>query len=269
MKFNKYHALGNDYLVIESKDPKQPLSQRDIKTICERNFGADSGGILYGPEADENTNFSVKFYNPDGSEAEKSGNGLGILSRYLWQRTLVSDKAVSTQTKDGQVSAAVAKGAKSVSVEMGKVRFTHGKIGDPQPKPETIEVEDRVFNYYLANVGDPHCVIFVEELSSELAIVYGSIIETLPRFTNRTNVQFVKVIDRQSIQIEIWQRSAGYTLTSGSSSTAAASVAHALGFCGPEILVNMPGGIIKVELDKDFNATMSDAASKIQKARFQ
>lgn len=263
MKFSKYHALGNDYLVIEPKNTNKPLSQKDIKTICDRNFGVGSDGILFGPEADETANFSVKIYNPDGSEAEKSGNGLRIFSRYLWDRTLVSDKTFSIQTKGGKVSAVVAKDGKSVSVEMGKVRFTHGKIGDPQPKPETIKVEDKEFTYYLANVGNPHCVIFVEELSSELAKIYGSIIETLPRFTNRTNVQFVKVLDRGSIQIEIWERGAGYTLASGSSSTAAATVAHALGYCGPEIMVNMPGGTIYIELDKDFHATMTGAVSKI------
>lgn len=263
MKFSKYHALGNDYLVIEPKNINKPLSQRSIKTICDRNYGVGSDGILYGPEVNESANFTVKIYNPDGSEAEKSGNGLRIFSRYLWDRRLVSDKAFSIQTKGGKVSAVVAKDGKSVSVEMGKVRFTHGKIGDPQPKPETIKVEDKEFTYYLANVGNPHCVIFVEELSPTLAKVYGSIIETLPRFTNRTNVQFVKVLDRNSIQIEIWERGAGYTLASGSSSTAAATVAHALGHCGPEIMVNMPGGAIKIELDKDFNATMTGAVSKI------
>lgn len=263
MKFSKYHALGNDYLVIDPKNLSHPLSKNDVKTLCDRNYGVGSDGILLGPEQGQTSDFSVIIYNPDGSEAEKSGNGLRIFSRYLWDHAIVTNQPFSIQTKGGKVSATVKQDGSLVSVEMGKVKFTHGKIGEDQPKPETFKVEDRDFTYYLASVGNPHCVIFVDELSPELAKSYGSVIETLPRFTNKTNVQFVKVLDRQSIQIEIWERGAGYTLASGSSSTAAATVAHALGFCGPDIDVTMPGGTIKIELDADFNATMTGEVSKI------
>lgn len=263
MKFSKYHALGNDYLVINPQETQQALSQQDIQAICDRNFGVGSDGILFGPEDAESADFSLKIYNPDGSEAEKSGNGLRIFSRYLWDNAMVTEDAFAIQTKGGKVKAQVLDSGNSVAVDMGKVKFTHGKIGEPLPKPETLKVEDKDFTYYLASVGNPHCIIFVDELTPELAKEYGSIIESLPRFTNRTNVQFVQVLDRQSIQIEIWERGAGYTLASGSSSTAAAAVAHALGFCGPEITVNMPGGAIEIELDKEFNATMTGPVSKI------
>lgn len=263
MKFSKYHALGNDYLVIDPNQAGQPLSTEIIKTICDRNFGVGSDGILYGPVQNESANFSLTIYNPDGTEAEKSGNGLRIFSRYLWDNALVSDKPFVINTKGGAVTALVLDQGNSVSVEVGKVKFTHGKIGESLPKPETMKVEDKDFTYYLASVGNPHCIIFVDDLEQELASKYGSIIETLPRFTNRTNVQFVKVLDRSSIQIEIWERGVGYTLASDSSSTAAAAVAHALGFCGPQLKVTMPGGSIDIELDAEFNATMKGDISKV------
>lgn len=263
MKFSKYHALGNDYLVIDPKNVAQPLSKEHIKIICDRNYGVGSDGVLYGPEVNEESSFSLKIFNPDGSEAEESDNGFRIFSRYLWDQLLVKSEPFMIQAKGKKVTSTVAEDGHSVSVEMGKVKFTHGKIGEALPKPETIKVEEKEFTYYLASVGNPHCIIFVDELSAELAKLYGSIIETLPRFTNRTNVQFVKVLDRQTIQIEIWERGAGYTLASGSSGTATAAVSHALGFCGPEISVKMSGGTIKISLDPDLNAVMTGAVNKI------
>ena len=257
MKFSKYHALGNDYIVIDPKNLNEQLSESNIKAICDRHFGIGSDGILYGPEESDGCNFSLRIFNPDSSEAEKSGNGLRIFSRYLWDQSLVSYDEFTIQTKGGVVSSTVGDKGLSVSVGMGKVRFTHEPKGEPKPSPETINIKGKEFTYYQANVGNPHCVILLDEISSAFAIEYGSIIENDSRFSNRTNVQFVKVLNDASIQIEIWERGAGYTLASGSSSTAAASVAHALGLCGSNISVHMPGGIINIKLNKQFFATMT------------
>lgn len=263
MKFTKYHALGNDYIVIDPKDLTEELSEAKIRVICDRHFGVGSDGILYGPEASDISDFALRIFNPDASEAEKSGNGLRIFSRYLWDQSLVSHDAFTIQTKGGVVSSSVADNGLSVSVGMGKVRFTHEPVGEPEPKPEMIEVDGQRFTYYLANVGNPHCVILLDDVDPSLAKKFGSAIENDPRFSNRTNVQFVKVIDDASIQIEIWERGAGYTLASGSSSTAAASVAYALGLCSSVINVHMPGGIINIKLDKQIFATMTGVVRKV------
>ena len=263
MKFSKYHALGNDYIVIDPKNLDLSLSDDHIKVICDRHFGVGSDGILYGPENSDSCDFSLRIFNPDASEAEKSGNGLRIFSRYLWDQSLVSNSEFTIQTKGGTVHSTVGERGLSVSIGMGKVRFTHEKTGDQEPSPQLINVKGNEFTYYLANVGNPHCVILLDEINSSLAKDCGSIIENDSRFSNRTNVQFVKVIDNSSIQIEIWERGAGYTLASGSSSTAAASVVHALGLCGSNIDVYMPGGIINIKLSKHFYATMTGAVGKI------
>ena len=197
------------------------------------------------------------------SEAEKSGNGLRIFSRYLWDQSLVSYDEFTIETKGGVVNSIVGKDGLTVSVGMGKVRFTHESSLDPEPIPEIIKIKNREFTYYLANVGNPHCVILLDDVTPSLAKEYGSIIENDTKFLNRTNVQFVKVIDKSTIQIEIWERGAGYTLASGSSSTAAASVVHALGLCKSTIDVHMPGGVIGIELDSAFFATMTGAVRKI------
>ena len=263
MKFSKYHALGNDYIVIDPKNLNNELSDSDIQTICDRHYGVGSDGILYGPEESKGCDFALRIFNPDASEAEKSGNGLRIFSRYLWDQSLVTHDEFAIETKGGEVSAKVGDKGLSVSVGMGKVRFTHDLVGEPQPVPNTIKAKDREFTYYLGNVGNPHCVILLDDVNAELAKEYGPFIENDARFTNRTNVQFVKVIDKSSIQIEIWERGAGYTLASGSSSTAAASVVHALGLCDSIINVNMPGGVINIDLDAEFFATMTGGVCKI------
>lgn len=263
MKFSKYHALGNDYIVIDPKNISGELSETDIRAICNRHFGVGSDGILCGPNESDSCDFSLKIYNPDASEAEKSGNGLRIFSRYLWDQSLVSYDEFTIETKGGVVNSIVGKDGLTVSVGMGKVRFTHESNLEPEPIPEIIKIKNREFTYYLANVGNPHCVILLDDVTPSLAKKYGSIIENDIRFLNRTNVQFVKVVDKSSIQIEIWERGAGYTLASGSSSTAAASVVHALGLCKSTIDVLMPGGVIGIELDSAFFATMTGAVRKI------
>lgn len=176
MKFSKYHALGNDYIVIDPKYWGASLSEDDIKTICERHYGVGSDGILYGPEKSDSCDFSLRIFNPDGSEAEKSGNGLRIFSRYLWDQSLVSNNQFTIQTKGGVVSSTVGETGLSVSVGMGKVRFTHESDGEPKATPKQISVKGRYFTYYLANVGNPHCVILLDNIDASMAKEYGSLI---------------------------------------------------------------------------------------------
>lgn len=263
MKFTKYHALGNDYIVVDPQDLAREISQAEIKVLCDRHYGFGSDGVLFGPLPGGSSDFALRIFNPDGGEAEKSGNGLRIFSRYLWDRQWVGDTPFSIATKGGVVKALVEDGGRSVSVEMGRVRFTHDSAGEPDIARGRLSVADKEFAIYLANVGNPHCVIVVDELSPALAKTYGPLIEADSLFKNRTNVQFLKIIDRNNIQIEIWERGAGYTLASGSSSTAAAAVACALGFCDAHIAVHMPGGIIEITLDQQFFATMKGAVCKI------
>ena len=262
--FAKYHGLGNEYIVIDGKFGN--LSKEQVVKICNVHFGFGSDGILF----DETVNgkFAVKIINPDGSEAEKSGNGLRIYSRYLYDIGAVKlGEKFEIKTLGGLVKSTVIE-KNLVKVEMGKVSF--GAMG------EKIVVLKWDFQFYEVNVGNPHCVIvlsetnpqmdgnsFNGELSPTMAKYFGPYIETHKRFVNRTNVQFVKIIDKNTIQVEIWERGAGYTLASGSSSTAAAAVAHKLGFCGNEVRVKMQGGELSLSFDENFNAEMTGAVQKI------
>ena len=267
MKFFKYHALGNDYLVIDPQDWPLPLTPLQIRAICHRNFGVGSDGILLGPLPSDQARFALRIFNPDGSEAEKSGNGLRIFSRYLWDRQRVKNEEFNIQTPGGVVKARVLDDGKTVRVEMGQVSFQSDRIpvtGPPREViNETIAVSGRTFTFCAATIGNPHCVIPLPEISAELARQYGPLLETDARFPKRTNVQFLKVLDRKNIQIEIWERGAGYTLASGSSSSAAAAVAHRLGLCDSSLTVHMPGGKISIEIGEGFSILMTGPVTRV------
>ena len=265
--FTKYHGLGNDYLVIDPKNLPAPLTTAQIKTICHRNYGVGSDGILLGPLPSKKAQFAVRIFNPDGSEAEKSGNGLRIFSRYLWDKKLVGKEEFAVETAGGLVKATVTERGKVVRVEMGKVSFWSDEIPVAGPRREVINepihLRGERFNFCAATVGNPHCVLPLPKISPELAKLIGPLLETHMRFPKRINVQFMKVIDRNNIQIEIWERGAGYTLASGSSSSASAAVAHKLGLCDRNISVHMPGGTIEIEIGDDFAICMTGAVTKV------
>lgn len=267
MRFSKYHGLGNDYLVMDPKELGRELTPREVRLICHRNYGAGSDGILWGPMPAEGADFRLRIYNPDASEAEKSGNGLRIFSRYLHDRGLVRSDPFTIQTAGGLVRSRVHPGGKMVEVEMGKVSFDGAKIpvagGAREVLNESMTVGGRTFTFSAASIGNPHCVLPLPEISEALAREFGPLIEREPRFPNRTNVQFLRVLDRGNIQIEIWERGAGYTLASGSSSSAAAAVAHRLGLCDREITVHMPGGTLAIKIGEGFQIDMTGPVARV------
>ena len=267
MQFSKYHALGNDYIVIDPKHLPSPLTIEQVKTICHRNFGVGSDGILLGPLPSQSAKCALKIYNPDGSIAEKSGNGLRIFSRYLWDTKFVGNDEFAIQTDGGLVRSTVFDGGKMVRVEMGRVSFVSEKIPVTGPHREVINekisVGGREFTYCAASIGNPHCVLPLPEISSEIAHKYGPLLEAHPNFPRKTNVQFLKVLDRANIQIEIWERGAGYTLASGTSSSAAAAVAHKLGLVDQNVGVHMPGGKIEIEISGDYSIRMTGGVTKV------
>jgi len=267
MNFSKYHALGNDYLVLDPEDAAKLPGTKDIRTICHRNFGLGSDGILYGPIRTENADFGLRILNPDGSEAEKSGNGLRIFARYLHDMGKVGVEPFTVETPGGTVSCLVSEDTSLITVDMGKVSFdartipVKGFEGDVTGKE--IELEGKAYQMYAATIGNPHCVLPMEKINAGITHKLGPLIENHPMFPNRTNVQFLQIIDDKTIRIEIWERGAGYTLASGSSSCAAGAVARRMGAVGPDITVNMPGGQIKLHIDEDYAVRMTGPATRV------
>ena len=269
MKFEKYHALGNDYLVYDPANGKEDFSEKEIVRICHRNFGLGSDGILVGPLSSQNADFGLQILNPDGSEAEKSGNGLRIFARFLHDSKRVSIKPFTVDTLGGIVSCEISANTEIITVNMGQVTFHSDQIpvkvsGEAREiVNESIQVLDHTHNYYAASIGNPHCVLPVDQVTSDLANQLGPELENHPNFPNRTNVQFLQILNRNRIKIEIWERGAGYTLASGSSSSAAGAVARKMGACDEEITVEMPGGEIHLIIDDAYNVRMSGPATRV------
>jgi diaminopimelate epimerase len=269
--YYKYHGLGNDYIVMDPAKTGVALNAKNVRLICDRNFGVGSDGILYGPVFDGGE-IQLKIYNPDGSLAEKSGNGVRIFARYLIESKYIDKKEFSFRTDGGTVEIVILKDdASLIRVNMGTITFTSNRIPVRGKEREVIGEKmnfgGKEYKVTCLSIGNPHCVIPMDEISREKAIAVGPLVENSPEFPNRINVQFLKVMDEKNIRIEIWERGAGYTLASGSSSCAAACAANRLGLAGNSITVHMPGGEIKVDIEGE-RIHMTGPVSSVSEGNF-
>lgn len=252
----KYHGLGNDYLVFDPNKNELELNEANVKMICNRNVGLGSDGILEGPLLGEH--LAVKIWNPDGSVAEKSGNGVRIFAKYLKDAGYVQKKNYELMTDGGIVEVTYLNEEGSrLRISMGKLSFVSEEIPVIGERREVIN-EDMVFgnNLYPAtcvSVGNPHCVIPMQEISKEMVCKIGVHSERARYFPERVNTEIMKVTDRNNIAIETYERGAGYTMATGTGACAAAAVAYKLGLTENKMLVHMPGGDLQVEITDDWN----------------
>jgi len=262
--FVKMHGLGNEYIVLDSTNIDFKLTEQAIKRLCNIHFGIGSDGIvMYVPSS--KADFGFRVYNPDGSEAEKSGNGLRILCKYLYDYGYAKSRKFSIETLSDMVYAEVVEEmngkASLIRVDMGKAIFNSHDIPVDSDIPEfigqKIKVGDKEFEVNCVSVGNPHCVIIKQELNEDEIRKYGPLIENHSLFPNRINVQFAKVLSDRDARILIWERGAGYTLASGSSSCAVSSVLVKRGLVTGDLTIHMQGGILKIQIDSDWNIRMT------------
>jgi diaminopimelate epimerase len=268
--FVKSHGLGNEYIVLNNQDITFALSIEIIQRMCNVHYGIGSDGILLKVPS-ERADFGLRIFNPDGSEAEKSGNGIRIFSKYLYDHGFAGKKEFSIETPGGIVKSEVIDERRGkafmIKVDMGKANFKAAEIPVKFPKEEcfgeTLEIKGKKFLMHCVSVGNPHCTILVDHLDEAEIKEYGTFIENHPMFPNRINVQFVKVLSRSEVQVLIWERGAGFTLASGSSSSAVASVMVKKGLTDRMVTVNMPGGQLKLEIAEDWNIQMTGEVREI------
>ena len=262
--FVKSHGLGNDYIVLDEANIDFELTNERIIRICDYHFGIGSDGILL-KVSSEKADFGLKIYNPDASEAEKSGNGLRIFCKFLYDYGFASKKEFSVETLGGIVYASIVEEssnkARTIKVDMGKAIFEAEKIpvkiGDKEAIDQTIQVGDKTYQVNCVSVGNPHCVVVKETLDEEEIKTYGPLIENYKKFPNRINVQFAKPLSRSEVQALIWERGAGFTLASGSSSCAVACIMVKRGFTDRNVTIKMIGGELKISIDEDWNIRMT------------
>ena len=259
--FEKYHCMGNDYLVFDPNHNELELDQANVKMICDRNEGLGADGVLEGPILKED-GMHVKVWNPDGSESETSGNGVRIFAKYLKDAGYVQKKNFKLYTGNGPVEVTfLNEDGSRLRVSMGKLSFWSDEIPVIGERREVIN-EDMVFGRTLypvtcVSIGNPHCVIPMREISKPLVCKIGDYSEIARYFPNRINTQIMQVMDKENIAIEIFERGAGYTRASGTGACAAAGVAYKLGLTSNKVIVHMPGGELQVEIGDDWEAYMT------------
>ena len=268
-EFVKSHALGNDYIVLDQKQLSRRLTPEAVRLICDIHYGIGSDGILLvttGVGAD----FGVRIFNPDGSEAEKSGNGLRILAKFLYDHGYTDRSEFTVSTLGGTVGAKLhlEQGqVTAITMNMGRATFVSSEIPVVGPRrevvQETLEVGDRVLTITAVSVGNPHCVIFAERLDEAEVRRLGPLIEHHPSFPNRINVQFAKVLARDRVSILIWERGAGWTLASGTSSCAVASACVKNDLTDRHLTIESPGGELTVGITATWDLTLTGPASEI------
>jgi diaminopimelate epimerase len=272
IRFVKSHGLGNDYLVVDAAElPGGRLTAAGARALCDRHRGVGSDGVLERvPSA--RADFGVRIWNPDGSEAEKSGNGLRIFAKWLRDHGHAATPAFRVETAGGVVACACrpADGrVEAVSVEMGRATFEAAAVPMTGVGGEAVGVplvlpDGETLAVTAVSVGNPHCVVFDVDVSAARCRALGPVIERHARFPRRTNVQLAAPTARDGLAIEIWERGAGYTLASGSSSCAAAAAAVRTGRCDPgRIRVTMPGGTLDVDVRPDWSLVLDGPVAEV------
>ena len=252
----KSHGLGNDYIVIDPANVPFAVTPEAVRLICDRHRGVGSDGILLvspGGGAD----FGLRIFNPDGSEAEKSGNGVRIFAKFLRDHGYTDEDRFTLDTPGGRVTCALEHEdgrVARVTVDMGKPRFD---------ALDSIEVDGRRLEVTSVSMGNPHCVVIVPDLTKIDVHALGPKIERHPAFPKRTNVQFAEIVSRSEVRILIWERGAGYTLASGSSSCAVAAACQRKGLTDRDVTVSMPGGQLAITIADDGEIRMRGPVEEI------
>ncbi len=267
--FVKSHALGNDYIVVDPQVLSFPLTERAIRLLCDRHLGVGSDGIL-ALTPSSHADFGLRIFNPDGSEAEKSGNGLRIFARYLYDHGRTTKTRFTVETPGGlvKIELHLHRGTvERIAVEMGTVTFRSDRIpvaGPPREVvDEQVEVDGQRFTVTAVSVGNPHCVVFVPDLGRVDLHRWGPQLERHALFPNRTNVQFAQVQARNRVAALIWERGAGETLASGSSACAVAAAAVRKGLTDRGVTVSMPGGELEITVAADWSIGLVGPAVEV------
>ena len=278
-KFTKAQGMGNDFLIIEVDDVSTlPVASELAQKLCERNYGAGADGIVFVTHADhDEADFASRIFNADGSEAGVSGNGTRCAAAYLYHRGLWSEPEIRIATAAGL------KRGRLVSREGARFEFEFD-MGKPDLTSAAVPMSispalDRVVRYPLRlggdilevtclSMGNPQCIIFVSDLDALNLREIGPLIEHHSVFPDRANVEFARVITREEIEIRIWERGAGHTLSSGTGSCASAVAAALNGLTDRRVLVRTEGGALQVNWRDDDRVLLTASAEVVYEGRW-
>lgn len=253
MHFTKMHGLGNDYLYVYGEVPENisELSQY----LSERHFGAGSDGMIYISKSNI-ADFKMRIFNADGSEAKMCGNGIRCVGKYVYDKGYTDKKQLTVETLSGIKTLElhiVGEKVKSVTVSMGKA---------VAEKPKTLDVDGEKVELIPVSVGNPHAVIFVDDIETAPLTTLGPKIERHPEFPDGVNVEFVQVINEETIRMRVWERGSGVTMACGTGACASTMAAISAGYCRYDetVSVQLDGGTLKIRIDGDNEVQMTGPA---------
>lgn len=250
IKFTEMNGLGNDFVILDYTEyQKTKLSPDKLALkLCNRNFCIGADGLIIVNHETKNADISWIFYNSDGSPAQMCGNGMRCFARYIYDNQILNKKEFSVETKAGIIVPKIISNTE-VCVNMGKPVLEPQKI---PCKAETnlnipYSIEKKEFLLNTVSMGNPHCVIFVKNDSKIFALKYGSVIENDKLFPEKTNVEFVEILSKDEIVINVWERGCGITSACGTGACATVVAGILNGYLDNSVKVNLPGGTLKIE----------------------
>jgi len=262
MRFTKMHGLGNDYIYINGL--AEDLSLYDLpelsRILSDRHFAVGGDGIILILPS-EQADFRMRILNSDGSEAEMCGNGVRCFAKYVYEHGLTAKTNLEVETGAGIIKPVltVQDGkVQSVRVDMGEPRLTRGQIpmtGDPGTPAQqvVIPLEEIAYEANCVSMGNPHCIIFVDEITDEMVLGHGPLIEVHELFPRKTNVEFVQVLSDSEVRMRVWERGAGETMACGTGACATTTASILGGHCGRKVTVHLLGGDLNIEWSEEDN----------------
>ena len=274
IEFVKMHGLGNDFILIDCLN--KPLGDSSFlsilaKKLCDRNFGTGSDGlILILPSS--NTDLKMRIFNSDGSEAQMCGNGIRCFAKYAYENKLVSKNKFTVETLAGIITPELIFKDKEISgikVDMDIPKLKRREIpmegkNDPTVVDETLKIDSKyVFKITCVSMGNPHCIIFVNNVQSIPVDEIGPKIENHPLFPEKTNVEFIQVLNKQEINFRVWERGVGETLACGTGACAALVAAVLNKKTNREVIIHLPGGNLDIQWADDGHVYMTGPAELV------
>lgn len=271
MKFTKMHGAGNDYVYVNCFSERVDNPADVAIKVSDRNFGIGSDGLILIMPSDK-ADVRMRMFNSDGSESEMCGNGIRCVAKYAYDHGIVGKKEISAETGAGiltlQLFTNEANKVEKVRVNMGRPRLTRGEIpmtGEAGVKvvSEPLNILHTTFHITCASMGNPHCVIFVDDVENFQVEKYGPLIENHEIFPRRTNVEFVQIISRTEVRQRTWERGAGETLACGTGASAVCVAGALNGLTEKKILNHLSGGDLELEWAEDGFLYMTGPAVEV------
>ncbi|MEG4028080.1 MULTISPECIES: diaminopimelate epimerase [unclassified Microcoleus] len=254
IEFAKYHGLGNDFILIDNRHSSEPaITPEQAVDLCDRHFGIGADGVIFALPGQNDTDYTMRIFNSDGSEPEMCGNGIRCLAKFIAD---LEGSEAKTQYRIHTLAGVISPELRSdgqVKVDMGVPRLLAAEIpttlaaADAKAIDVPIEVADKSWSVTCVSMGNPHCITFVEDVLAVALETVGPQFENNKAFPQRTNTEFIQVIRSDYVKMRVWERGAGVTLACGTGACAAVVAGVLVGKCDRVTAVELPGGVLEIE----------------------